>query len=260
MTKTSSQSSAVGRHSAPRLRLRPQHTGVDELVDPRPRDRRGDLLQKLQQLEEQMRRPVPEGPLQLEEHLPVVSQLDPFLGHGWSLHGRRRTSPRPSRDGDESRPCREVNTVPQSCLMILRCNGLREVNKWTPSPSFAFTVPILSEEPRTPTLASAARAKTLTAKGRPDDARTHTLSRAREASGPRTPIATPGHPLPREPVGCLCDPRSAARGVGVLGLPSAARGVGVLGLPSAARGVGVLGLLLGLPTSARPLVQRSSGE
>jgi hypothetical protein len=54
---------------------------VDEQVDPGPGDDRGQLLEELDALEEDVRGAVPERGLQLQQHPAVVEQLEAVLGH-----------------------------------------------------------------------------------------------------------------------------------------------------------------------------------
>jgi hypothetical protein len=78
--------STVAHDLTSRLCIRRQDSVVDELIDSRSRDERRDLLQQLERLEQDVRGPIPERCLQLQEDVAVVELLQPVLSDGWSEH------------------------------------------------------------------------------------------------------------------------------------------------------------------------------
>ena len=70
----------VGNDLRPPARVRREDTVVEDQVDRRPRRQRRQLLEELHRLEEQVRRAVAPGPLQLPPHAAVAQQPQPVVG------------------------------------------------------------------------------------------------------------------------------------------------------------------------------------
>jgi hypothetical protein len=73
-----------------------QHAVVQDQVDSRTRGQGREALQEFDRIEHEVRRAIRPTVPELEEHLPIVRQANPIVGHGWAERiPARPLKPRP---------------------------------------------------------------------------------------------------------------------------------------------------------------------